>query len=312
MCYAKAMKTTTIAIVLFVVLAVGAGAWYVETHMPQTADVTATQQPPRNVEAAPVSTSTQPQTKIIDTEVEAIGKSVEGRDVTAEHFGTGEKEILFIGGIHGGYEWNTVMVANQLIDYLREHTEAIPPGLKVTVIPVVNPDGFAKVAESTRFTASDITASTETQISARFNAHNVDLNRNFDCDWQASGTWQNKTVSGGSAAFSEPESQALRAYVEAHKITAAVVWYSSAGGVYASNCHGGVLPETKTILSLYSQASGYPAHENFDYYTVTGDAVNWLAKQNIPAISVLLTNHTDAEWDKNLAGIQALLSHVAQ
>ena len=27
----------------------------------------------------------------------------------------------------------------------------------------------------------------------------------------------------------------------------------------------------------------------------------------IPAISVLLTNHTDIEWNKNLAGIKALL-----
>ena len=45
--------------------------------------------------------------------------------------------------------------------------------------------------------------------SARFNADGVDLNRNFDCDWAPTGTWQNKTVSGGTAAFSEPEAAAI-------------------------------------------------------------------------------------------------------
>jgi hypothetical protein len=35
--------------------------------------------------------------------------------------------------------------------------------------------------------------------------------------------------------------------------------------------------------------------------------LNWLAKINIPATSVLLTNHTDTEWVKNQAGVLALL-----
>jgi hypothetical protein len=40
--------------------------------------------------------------------------------------------------------------------------------------------------------------------------------------------------------------------------------------------------------------------------------VNWLAKNNIPAISVLLSTHTDVEWDKNLSGIKALLQYYGQ
>ncbi len=45
-------------------------------------------------------------------------------------------------------------------------------------------------------------------MSGRFNANDVDLSRNFDCNWQASALWQNKKVSGGNAVFSEPESVA--------------------------------------------------------------------------------------------------------
>jgi beta-lactamase superfamily II metal-dependent hydrolase len=40
--------------------------------------------------------------------------------------------------------------------------------------------------------------------------------------------------------------------------------------------------------------------------------VNWLAKKNIPAISVLLTTHQDTEWNKNLAGIKAMFAYYSK
>jgi hypothetical protein len=195
---------------------------------------------------------------------------------------------------------------------LKANPSVIPAGVKVTVIPVLNPDGLYKVTgTSTQFTASQVSKSQAVQVSGRFNAHTVDLNRNFDCDWQANGTWQNKTVSGGTSVFSEPESKAIQSYVTANNPTAAIVWYSSAGGVYASNCHTGVLPETATLTSTFAKASGYPAHDDFNFYELTGDMVNWFAKNNIPAISVLLTNHTDTEWTKNKAGVEAVLKYYS-
>ena len=124
-------------------------------------------------------------------------------------------------------------------------------------------------------------------------------------------TWQSKSVSGGSAEFSEPEAQALKSYVESSNPSAVVVWYSSAGGVYSSNCHNGVLPMTKELTQVFAKASGYPAKEEFNFYEITGDAVNWMAKQNIPAISVLLTNHTDTEENKNIKGVTAILELFA-
>ena len=251
------------------------------------------------------ATSTQPGT-VTDTTKEVIGKSVEGRDIFAYHYGTGSTEVLFVGGIHGGYGWNTALVAYQLSDYLKANPTLVPEKVKVTVIPVLNPDGLYKIVGTTtgNFTKANAAADT---VPGRFNARTVDLNRNFDCDWKKDGVWQNKTVSGGTAAFSEPESQAIRDYVETNDHAAVVVWYSSAGGVFASNCHGGVLSETTEIMKAYAEASGYPASNSFDFYTTTGDLTNWLARNITPAISVLLTNHTDTEWTKNLAGVEALL-----
>ncbi len=258
--------------------------------------------------------STSTQSVQLNGDATVIGKSVDGRDITAYQYGKGSSEVLFIGGIHGGYEWNTALVAYELMDYLKANPNVIPSNVKVTVIPVLNPDGLNKIVGTTtgNFTAADAPSSLSATISGRFNSNNIDLNRNFDCDWKASGVWQNKTVNGGKTVFSEPESQAIKAYVEKNKITAVVAWYSAAGGVYASNCHSGVLPETDALTKAYATASGYPANESFDFYAITGDMVNWFAKNNIPAISVLLTNHTSTEWSKNQAGVEAVLKYYSK
>lgn len=243
-----------------------------------------------------------------------LGKSVGGHDIVAHHYGEGDKELLFVGGIHGGYSWNTVLVAHELMDYLEENPNSVPLNIKVTVIPVLNPDGLNKVLGTTdeHFSKSDIPSSGEDVILGRFNGNNVDLNRNFDCDWQADSKWRNIDVSGGSQAFSEPEAKAILDYVEKNNPSAVVVWYSAAGGVFSSECHNGTLPETLEITNLYAKASGYKAHAEFDFYTITGDMVNWLAKNDIPAISVLLSNHEDTEWSKNKKGIEALFEFYSE
>lgn len=251
---------------------------------------------------------------VVDDTKTVIGKSADGQDITAYHYGEGETELLFVGGVHGGYAWNTVLVAYELMDYLEENADAIPANVKVTVIPVLNPDGLLSVVGSStaRFTFDDVSEVESELVAGRFNGNNVDLNRNFDCEWNESATWQSRSVEPGDSAFSEPESQAFRDYVEANEISAALVWYSAAGGVFASNCRGGVSEETKTLTDLYAEASGYRAYQEFNFYEITGDMVNWLAKENIPAISVLLTTHQVVEWDKNQKGIEAMLNAYAE
>ncbi len=293
------MKNAIIFIVIILVIAGGAYWWWSSQGEVVT-------NPP------PVSTSTP--TVIEDKTKTVIGQSVEGRDIIAHHFGTGADKILFVGGIHGGYEWNTSLVAYELMDYLKANPNVVPANVTVTVVPVLNPDGLIKVVSTTtaKFAASDVAASQTVQVAGRFNANQVDLNRNFDCDWQATGVWQSRPVKAGSAAFSEPESLAIKNYIEAQDPKAVVVWYSSAGGVFASSCHDGVLPETLALTNAYAKASGYKAYESFDFYETTGDMVNWLAKREVPAISVLLTNHTATEWTKNRAGIEAILKYYAK
>lgn len=241
------------------------------------------------------------------TTQQTIGTSVEGRVIEAYTYGTGPTELLFVGGMHGGYEWNSVLLAYSFMDYLEEHPEIVPEDLSISVVPNINPDGvYAVIKKDGRFSAVDAPAE-EATIPGRFNAHGVDLNRNFDCKWQPESTWRGNTVSAGSAPFSEPEAIALRDFVLTHKPKAVIFWHSQSNAVYASECENGILPDTLTLMNTYAQAAGYPAVASFDAYPITGDAEGWLASINIPAITVELSTHETIEWERNLSGVTALI-----
>ncbi len=262
-----------------------------------------------NRKVSVVSSTVEIPAKVTEPLHTVIGKSVEGRTIDAYTFGNGKTHLEFVGGVHGGYEWNSVVVAYDLLDYLKENPTAVPTNLTVTVIPDANPDGVYKVIKKEgRFYPEDVPAGVST-VPGRFNANNVDLNRNFACQWQPKSTWQNKVVSGGTSAFSEPESAAIRDFVFKDKPTMVLFWHSQSGAVYASRCGGKTLPETIAVMNVYAKASKYKAVETFDAYQTSGDSEGWLASIGIPAITVEMTTHEAIEWDKNLAGVLAVFQH---
>lgn len=243
---------------------------------------------------------------------QVIGTSVEGRDIEAVTFGDGDKHLLFVGGVHGGYEWNSVLLAYEFIDYFTENPDEVSEVLTISIIPSANPDGvYDVIGMEGRFTLADVPADEGAVGNGRFNAHGVDLNRNFDCKWEPESTWRGETVSAGTAPFSEPEAAALRNFVLRNEPEAVVFWHSQAAAVYASECHGGVLPETMEVMNTYADAAGYRSVESFDAYPITGDAEGWLASIGIPSVTVELATHETLEWEQNLAGTKALLEYMS-
>lgn len=260
----------------------------------------------------PVDTETIP-TPVPFSQKIIIGTSTEGRPIEATTYGTGTTTLLFVGGMHGGYEWNSTLLAYTFMDYLEAHHEFVPSTLKIVVIPTINPDGtFAVLHKEGHFALSDIPKDEGPLGNGRFNAHKVDLNRNFDCRWQPESTWRSQKVSAGTSAFSEPESSALHDYIGKIMPKAVTFWHSQANAVYASECGHGVLPQTSAMMHAYAGASGYKPVATFDAYPITGDAEGWLASIGIPAITVELSSHSSIEWDKNLRGVQALVQLFAQ
>ncbi len=283
-----------IFIIISVFVIVGVGVWvYADSLEPQELQQSIT------LEQEPIKS-------------EVIGVSREGREIEAVTYGNGDTQLVFAGGMHGGYEWNSVLLAYKAMDYFEENVSIIPENIKITIIPVLNPDGLYKViGKEGRFEISDVSEDIDTSV-GRFNAHEVDLNRNFDCKWQSKSKWRGNVVSAGGEVFSEPETQALRDFILRENPTAVVFWHSQSNAVYASECENGVLSETLAIMNTYAKASKYKPVESFDAYEITGDAEGWLASINIPAITVELSTHETIEWTRNLAGIMALLGYYGE
>ena len=239
-----------------------------------------------------------------------IGTSVQGRNIESYTYGNGSTTLLFVGGVHGGYEWNSTLLAYEFINRLGNKIIVVPENLKVIVVPTLNPDGlFSVTKKEGEFTAKDITT-TDSKIleGGRFNANEVDLNRNFDCKWKPTSTWRGKVVDAGLKAFSEPEAMALKNLVSEINPAAVIFWHSQANTVYGSECEEGILPETITLMNTYAKAAGYKTVAKFDAYPITGDAEGWLASLSIPAITVELETRTSSEWERNQKGIEAIFS----
>lgn len=250
--------------------------------------------------ATPTATAVPPGTSTI------IGYSAGGRAITSYQFGNGPDQIIFIGGIHGGYEWNTILLVYQAIDYFLENPDEIPPHVTLTIIPAANPDGqFTVTGKEGRFTPADLAADT---TPGRFNTHNVDLNRNWDCNWEPTGLWRNQEVSAGAYPFSEPENVILRDFILRKAPIATVFYHSALNAIFTAGCPD-TLPASREIADVYAAAANYPVYEQFTSYPVTGDAGDWLAIQGIPSFTVELKNHYDLDWSQNLAGMLALLNY---
>jgi len=270
---------------------------------------------PRLILPTPSTTSTltlQPQTTpLIPTVTPGIenprllGHSTGGWPIEAYQFGTGPIHIVFIGGIHGGYEWNTILLAYQAIDYFTQNPGDVPSELSVYIIPSANPDGQVLVTgQAGRFTASQVALKT---VPGRINNDGVDLNRNWDCNWKPTAIWREQKVNAGKDPFSEVENQILRDFLTALPANGVIFWHSAMPGVFPGSCNARSA-SSEMLSKRYAEASGYPYEENFTSYEVSGDAADWLSSQGIPAISVELTNHRDVDWEQNLKGILSVIN----
>lgn len=289
------MNSTKLIIVVLLLLLAGVGVWLVldKKEVPPEPEP----EPESVAEVTPATTQS------------VIGYSTENRPIESFTFGNGETDLLLVGGIHGGYEWNSSLLAYELVDYLTNNPSVVANNLTVHIIPTLNPDGlFEATNQAGRFVVTDIpNIDIHTTGIGRFNANQVDLNRNFDCRWTSEGTWRGQTVSAGAAPFSEPEAKALKAYVEKINPVASIFWHSRANNVYGSECGNPVTTETLALMNTYAKAAGYGEVPVFDAYPVTGAAEDWLASLGIPTVSVELETRTSSEFERNRAGLEAVL-----
>ena len=227
-----------------------------------------------------------------------IGFSLAGRPIEVYTFGAGEREYLIVAGIHGGYEWNTIALTNELITHINEHPEVIPTDITLYIIRNMNPDGEARAHG----------------VDGRVNNNGVDLNRNFPsenwtAEWDRDGCWIYRPTSGGLYAGSEPETRTVMSFIKARKIEAMISYHSAALGVFP----GGVPWEepSKQLAKALSKATRYPYPPLDTGCKYTGTLADWAVENGVGAsVDMELTNHRDTDFAQNLKAMQALMSFI--
>ena len=250
----------------------------------------------------------------VSAQERVIGRSVEDRPITVEVIGNGPVDVIIVGGIHGGYEANSIALARRFAQYYRDSPARLPERFTLHVIDNMNPDGLDLITEGTPLEDFDFRAVDARP--GRFNANGVDLNRNWDGDWQPQSTWRNTIVDAGSAPFSEPETRAVRDYFR-DVDPAASVFYQSAGAfLWYTGAEDGWEPALE-LAQAYGTASGYRvvrptprAAEDEEDDDITGSADDYFYEIGHRNVTVELTTHYVIEWERNLAGFQALLNEL--
>jgi hypothetical protein len=127
-----------------------------------------------------------------------LGRSAEGRPIEAIEVGdrSAKQKVLVIGCTHGD-ECAGIPIAKRLV-------RSSPRGVDLWVVPNLNPDGYAR--------------------RTRKNAGGVNLNRNFDWQWESGASALNNGEYRGKRPFSERETRFARDLIR--RIHPAItVWY---------------------------------------------------------------------------------------
>ena len=225
----------------------------------------------------------------LHVELISIGKSVLGKDIFALHFLKENSKtdelpaIVFMGG-HHAREHLSVEVPLYLAHYLLENA-SLPEVKKlletreIWIIPLVNPDG----------TEFDLDPAYQWWRKNRTKNDNgsygVDLNRNYGFQWGKTGSSANPNneTYHGKAAFSEPETRAIRDFIVAHNNIKMLITYHTFselilypwGYTYQPIENPQDLASFEKMAQHMAKLTGYTPQPTSDLYLSSGDTTDW-------------------------------------
>lgn len=249
---------------------------------------------------------------------QSIGTTIEGRPIyvykisNSPNADNGKPEAFFNAYIHAR-EPITFEIVYDMADSLASRYGTNPrmtwivDNRQVWILPVVNPDGV----EYNRLTNPN--GGGMWRKNRRVNQDGsvgIDLNRNFGYMWGydnvGSSPYGSDETYRGTAAFSEPETQAMRNFCNAHHFTDAVNNHAYAGlQLFAYGYRDILAPDYDGMLALgymRNATSGYvPGNPWQILYRTNGDACDWMYGEQItkPKIFAFVTEtggSSDGFW----------------
>lgn len=258
--------------------------------------------------------------------VEPVGTSLDGRPIRALRITAGSSEgkaALILTGTQHAREWLSPMTVTCIADTLaRDYgsdpvvTDALDT-LEFFVVPVVNPDGYARSWSGDRYWRKNTRG-----------GYGVDLNRNWGFQWGGDGSSGNPgdETFRGDAAFSEPESQALAAYMGAQSHAVGFIDFHSFAELilYPWGYQYGDAPEAAELSQLAGQMASaiqsthgyaFDAIQGSDLYPAAGVIDDWAyGEHGMMAFTVELRGsdfvigpqHIIASCEENLQAVLTL------
>jgi hypothetical protein len=231
-----------------------------------------------------------------------IGRSLRDNSIRALRLGSGPIRLALMGSIHGGWERNTERLVLTAHEHFVARPGDIPSALSLFIVPTTNPDGLAL----------------GNGPDAAWNARGVDLNRNFDtANWSPDtfgrvggryGPTGMRQGAGGSAPFSEPETQVMRDFILGQKIDAVISYHSGIVSVSARDGGGGV---AEPLARQVAVDTGYPYVDVWTEYRLTGQFMDWLDDRGVKGVEVDLPNQQEIDWEQNLRAIRSTMAMLA-
>ena len=221
--------------------------------------------------------------------VYSIGQSIEGRDIWAlkisDNVEIDEPETkFFIVGNHHAREIMTPEIPLYQINYLVDGYDtdpsirAIVDNWELWFVPMANPDGHVNVESGDIWWRKNRRINSDGSIG-------VDPNRNYGYTWAYDDVGSSPTPSSstyrGTAAFSEPETQAIRDLLEDKDFDYVFDYHSYGEMILYPWGHITDLTPDNTLFEQLSQefktvipgyVSGQPSRI---LYRVNGDSINW-------------------------------------
>ncbi len=262
------------------------------------------------------------------TEIRKIGKSLEGRDIYAFKLGKGKKEILMDASVHAREHMTTNVLLEKIDIYSYQYLnnliyESFPArsilnNVSIWFIPMVNPDGVTLVQSGAKSVQNGLLATKINKGSTSFeawkaNVRGVDLNDNFDSGWEmisTSITRPNSWGYRGLKVFSEPESQALRNFVESRNFKGYYSYHSSGQIIYWFNFQKG--EQATRDIKIAKQVAALTGYKLIPplYLEGSGATTDWFIKKTkmpglVIEISPYVGNrpvplaHWDSIWKQN-------------
>ncbi|OQY26547.1 MAG: hypothetical protein B6244_13170 [Candidatus Cloacimonetes bacterium 4572_55] len=229
-----------------------------------------------------------------------LGQSWQGREIWGVKVSDNptveedEPEALYMG-VHHSRELITVEILLYFLDYLTENYDAseevsdLIQERQLWFIPMLNPDGHTVVEDHHEGTSWGWWRKNtrDNNGDGQFNQTDdgVDLNRNYGYHWGESYGCSHDPSSNvfcGPEAFSEPETQIVRDFCEAHNFSVALSYHSFGNDLLYpwsyNNLHTDQHRLFRTVAEVMVEENGYAYGNGWEVlnYLMTGEACDWL------------------------------------